>query len=128
MIRNFTIVRPKIGDALVLLLCVLLIPISVMAVKQNPAKATAVKITSSDSTPRTYPLHPDRTLNIEGRLGISVIEIVDGSARFAASPCAGQQCVLSGWHRHSGDGMACLPNRVAMTLVAQRDDFDGMNY
>jgi hypothetical protein len=128
MIKNLTFTRPGIGDVIVLLLCILLIPASVIAMKQNPASVTAVQILSPGKETQILPLHPDRILEVKGRLGISVIEILDGTARFISSPCTGQHCVLSGWHRHSGDGMACLPNRVAITLVAKQDDFDGMNF
>lgn len=128
MIKDLTIVRPRIGDIVILLLCVLLIPASVMAVKPDPAAAMAVQIVSPGNGEQIVPLHPGRKLEVEGRLGTSVIEILDGAVRFVSSPCSAQLCVLSGWHVHSGDGMACLPNRVAITLVAKQDDFDGMNF
>jgi len=120
--------RPTIGDILVVLLCLLLIPASLLAVRQVRTQATAVRITVGDQPPRVYPLHPDRRIEVEGRLGVSIIELHDGQARFAASPCTGQQCVLSGWHQHPGDGMVCLPNRVTMSLIGAREQYDGMNF
>jgi hypothetical protein len=98
-----------------------------MSGRNDDTAATALRITSNGQT-TIYPLTPDRRLEIKGRLGISVIELRGGRARFVASPCPGQLCVLSGWHSHSGDGMACLPNRVAMSLIAEQETFDGMNF
>ena len=123
-----TIERPAPGDIVILLMCLLLIPASLLATRGDESEATAVRITAPDQPPRSYPLHPNRRIEVEGRLGTSVIEIRDGRARFVSSPCSGQQCVLSGWHDHSGDGMVCLPNRVGMTLVGQQQRYDGMNF
>ena len=128
MIKFLTPEMPRPGDLMILALCVALVPASYLAVRQNPNAPTAVRISTPKATDRIYPLQPDRTLKIEGQLGTSVIEVQQGKVRFVASPCDGKHCVLSGWHRHSGSGMACLPNRVAISLVARQEDFDGMNY
>lgn len=123
-----TITRPGIGDLAILLLCLMLIPLSLHWLGKARSVPDAIRITSPDTTSKVYPLAPDRTLHVNGRLGTSSIEISNGSARFTSSPCSGKHCVLSGWHSRSGSGMACLPNRVAMTLLAPDDTYDGLNY
>lgn len=128
MIMGLPIDRPTSGDIVVILLCLSLIPASLLAVNREQTRATAVRITAPGKPPAIYPLHPDRRIEVKGRLGPVVIELRDGQARFAASSCSGQQCVLSGWHTHSGDGMACLPNHVTLTLIAEDERFDGMNF
>ncbi len=73
-----------------------------------------------DTLVATYPL-PQKGENpihfqVEGELGLSDIIIDQQGARIASSPCASQRCVLSGPHRHAGDLIACVPNRILITL------------
>jgi hypothetical protein len=69
-----------------------------------------------------------RTLEIEGRLGISRIEIRDGQARFVTSPCHGKYCIHSGWLRRGGDVSACLPNGISLEMAGVNRAYDSVNY
>jgi len=73
-----------------------------------------------DTLVATYPLpqkgEPPIHLQVVGELGLSDIMINQQGARFATSPCPSQRCVLSGPHRHAGDLIACVPNRILITL------------
>jgi len=68
----------------------------------------------------TYPLpvsgQPAIHFEAQGELGLSDIVIDQDGARIAASPCTTQQCVLSGAHRHAGDMIACVPNRILVAI------------
>jgi len=57
-----------------------------------------------------------------GDLGISeiVIDIDAKGVRMTASPCTSKRCVLSGTHRHAGDLIACVPNRILVTIRGSR--------
>lgn len=46
-------------------------------------------------------------------------EVRDGAIAFAASDCPGQECVHAGWLRAPGSSMACLPNKVSVTLSGE---------
>jgi len=48
--------------------------------------------------------------------------------RFVQSPCTGKFCIHSGWLRHSGEVMACLPNGVFVELVGGERRFDSINF
>jgi len=64
---------------------------------------------------------------VEGDLGPSEIIIDEHGARIAASPCSSQRCVLSGAHTHAGDIIACVPNRILITLRgSDRTAFDAI--
>lgn len=69
---------------------------------------------------------------IQGVLGESVIEVRDGQARFVSSPCRNQVCVHHGWAQHSGELLACLPNRIALVLAGNAaqpaNDIDAVNF
>lgn len=74
------------------------------------------------------PLSAERILEIEGPLGVSVIEIAGGGARFLSSPCPNQYCVHSGWLRAGGALAACLPNRIALGLTGGDRHWDSINF
>jgi len=79
----------------------------------------------------SYPLpqkgEPPVHLQVKGELGLSDIVIDQQGARFTASPCPSQRCVLSGPHRHAGDMIACVPNRILITLRGHSDSaFDAI--
>jgi len=57
----------------------------------------------------------------EGDLGISEIVIDGNGVRMTSSPCNSKRCVLSGTHRHAGDLIACVPNRILVTIRGSRD-------
>ena len=68
----------------------------------------------------TYPLplagEPAKSFQIEGELGTSEILLDADGVRMLSSPCSAQRCVYSGAHRHAGDMIACVPNRILITI------------
>jgi len=121
-------IKMKIGDWVILLFSLFLIPMSWSMTKQQPGETTAVKITVADTSPATYSIMENHQIKVTGELGDSIIEIHDGKVRFIHSPCSGKVCILSGWHQQSGDHIACLPNKVGVSLLSQEDRFDGINF
>jgi hypothetical protein len=63
-----------------------------------------------------FPLDARETLAARGPLGDTVIELRDGAARVLSSPCANQSCVAAGAARSPGAWLACLPNRVMVSV------------
>jgi hypothetical protein len=121
-------IEMKPGDWLVLIFSLLLIPLSWSLIDHPSAETSAIEITVADASPTTYSIMQQTQINVAGELGHSVIEIRDGKVRFTNSPCSGKVCILSGWHQHSGDHIVCLPNRVSISLLAEQDRFDGINF
>ena len=73
-----------------------------------------------------YPVDANETINTEGPLGTTVIEISGGSARITASPCLNQTCIASGSIRRPGQWAACLPNRV-MLYIGEGESKNGVD-
>ncbi len=46
-------------------------------------------------------------------------EVKNGAIRFAESDCPGQECVHAGWLSAPGSSMACLPNKISVTLTGE---------
>jgi hypothetical protein len=73
--------------------------------------ASQVVIQTEDAT-YLYPLDQDRTVEVTGPIGATVIEILDGEVRVANSDCRDKICVAAGWLDSAGEWAACMPNRV----------------
>lgn len=105
------------ADLVVLLGAALLVGVSAAAFWQDRGLAAHVEIRVDDGEPRRYPLSQDRHIHVEGRLGVSELEIRDGRVRFVSGPCRNKVCIHSGWLSASGDATACLPNHVSIALT-----------
>ncbi len=73
-------------------------------------------------------LYQDRYLDVEGKLGISKLEIKDGKIRFVSSPCDTKQCIHQGWIQQSGEIVACVPNTISVRILGPDPRFDTMNF
>ena len=109
------------ADRLLLLVALLCIASSWFIIQAKIAAGPAMaEIYHGDRLLATYPLpqqgEPAIQLQIEGELGLSDIVIDEQGARIASSPCTSQRCVLSGSHKHAGDIIACVPNKILITL------------
>lgn len=81
-----------------------------------------VSIYHDDTLLAVYPLPENgKAIHFQagGEIGVSEILINAHGARFTSSPCTSQRCVLSGVHRHAGDIIACVPNRILVSIRGQ---------
>ena len=69
-----------------------------------------------------YPLDADTILRVPGPLGETVVEIEDGSVRVISSPCPEKICVKTGRISKPGQWIACLPNRVFISIRGRRSE------
>ncbi|MDQ7074434.1 MAG: NusG domain II-containing protein [Gammaproteobacteria bacterium] len=93
---------------------------------QKPASHALIQVQKEE--PRSASLQHRQLLHINGKIGISTIEIKDGFARFIDSPCRSKVCIHYGWLKHSGEVIACLPNSVTLSLVGGDSRFDSINF
>jgi hypothetical protein len=63
-----------------------------------------------------FPGDAEETVAVPGPLGDTVVEIRGGQARVLSSPCQNQTCVAAGAVRSHGQWVACLPNRVLVSV------------
>ncbi|MDQ6999432.1 MAG: NusG domain II-containing protein [Mariprofundus sp.] len=117
----FDILKGTWTDRLLLLVSLVAIVVGWIMIQAYISSGPAMAdIYHADTLVATYPLpqkgEPPIHLQVEGELGLSEIVIDEQGARIASSPCATQRCVLSGPHRHAGDMVACVPNRILIAL------------
>lgn len=73
-------------------------------------------VQSSAGGEYVFPLDRDGLYNVAGLHGDSVIEVLDGKARFKDSPCPNKTCVQQGFISLPGEWAACLPNDVFIMI------------
>lgn len=116
------------ADRLLIIAVLVLLPWLYLQTWSDSGNPTGVEIRVGKHAPTTESLVVDRTINVPGPLGDSVIEIKNQRARFRASPCSRKVCVHSGWLETAGALAACLPNRISIRLLGQRLPFDAINF
>ena len=85
----------------------------------------------SDKLVKKISLGKNNTISVDGVLGKSTLLIENGKVRFTESPCSAKVCINKGWHNHSGDFNACLPNEVSFEIIGStktQQTFDSMNF
>jgi hypothetical protein len=115
------------GDKIVIGLVLILGVVALAAVKigfNRPYQGKYVVITNlHDGSVSKLPLEADaQSVKVKGALGYSKVEVEDGMARIASSPCPDQICVhVFGWISRDGEISVCLPNGVMLQIEDPAD-------
>lgn len=116
------------GDFLVALLSLGALPMVYRAQWGRGGEAAFALVRTADATPSRLPLDQSGRHVVPGPLGETIIEIEQGRARIAASPCTNQSCVRAGWIEHTGAATACIPNRISLRIDGHGPGFDTLHY
>lgn len=103
------------GDWLVVLLLLSVALAGTAWVAAGPA-GTRVVVTSGGRTCFVAPLDQPRSVDLSGPLGSTHLVIADQGVRITDSPCPHKICVAMGPARHTGDLLACVPNRILVRI------------
>ncbi|MFO0753703.1 MAG: NusG domain II-containing protein [Thermodesulfovibrionales bacterium] len=107
--------KATFADRMLLLFLLFLSLYSFFFVRQALPQGSELEIEVSGELRYAVPLSADRTVEVEGPLGRTVIEIRHGRARVTDSPCRNRICMHQGWIRSGA--VVCLPNRVMMRVT-----------
>lgn len=119
----------KLGDKLVLIGGLLFVVWLYAAFWFSPAGlSNFAQVTVAGKEQRLVNLKEDGIVEMEGQLGISKLEIADGRIRFLESPCPNKICIHAGWLEEGSKIATCLPNRIAVEVVANKTLFDSINF
>jgi len=100
------------GDKILIVLCILFNAGLIYYFGSGMGQGSWVVIDVAQKRVARYSLSKDRIADVEGRLGMTRIEIRDGKARILRSPCKLKVCINSGYIQYAGRTSVCLPNRV----------------
>jgi len=110
----------KYLDTVVILLAVAVTGFSVFTAYVKPENATEVLIQGAEQQ-WIFPLDAEESIDVQGPLGITVVRIHGNEAWIESSPCENQTCITMGHAKAGGDWVACLPNRVFVTIEGSDD-------
>jgi len=57
-----------------------------------------------------------QTIELEGPLGVSLIEVDGDKVRMVSSPCPDKLCVKQGWVQQPGKAVVCVPNQISVAV------------
>ncbi len=110
--------KPILSKADILLfILIAVIAVSGMILLSGSGGAQTAVIRQNGQIVKEVQLDADQSFWI----GSVRFEVKSGSIRFAESNCAGQECVHAGWLSSPGSSMACLPNRISVTLSGKSE-------
>jgi hypothetical protein len=113
-------------DYLVTLIAVAFTSASAFFIYGGSDDALFVTVSAGDNGVHwVHPLSATERFAVSGPLGDTIIEIKDGRARITASPCENKTCITAGAINTEGAFVACLPNRVILTVESRAGEGRG---
>jgi hypothetical protein len=117
----------KAGDFFTLGVVVIMLAWLCIVLWQQNAGSTLI-VRSKGAVVSELSLARNRTLSIDGPLGITTIEVQNQRARITSDPSPRQYCVRQGWLERAGEIALCLPNQVSIEIAAADKRVDSLNY
>ncbi|MCA1975249.1 MAG: NusG domain II-containing protein [Caenispirillum sp.] len=74
------------------------------------------------------PLTRAARIEVQGALGVSVIEVQPGRARVAADPGPRQYCVRQGWLTQPNAIAICAPSHISLSIAGRASSHDSLAY
>lgn len=124
---NFPNLYIKPGDVLVLLMASLFTVWLFIGAWLKPVGDTITVRAQGKLMVRTT-LDRDADYEVQGRLGLSRIEVRHGRARVASDPGPRQICVKQGWVSRAGEAALCLANQITLEVSGVGKGFDSVTY
>ena len=119
--------RLKPGDWLVLGTGMLVVA-WLFATLWHGGRADHVIVRSGGKIVAETSLLQDRSIAVQGPLGVSLIKIQQQRVRVASDPSPRQYCVKQGWLKRAGEVAVCLPNQVSVEIAGAQKMYDSLNY
>lgn len=115
------------GDGFVIIISIIAVSILFNTLWLGEA-ASKVQIRSGSQIFSTLSLNQQRTLEVPGPLGNTIVAIDNGKVRVVSDPSPRQYCVKQGWLEQAGQVAMCLPNQVSVELIGNKKLYDSLNY
>ena len=120
--------RLRLFDYIAAVVVIGLIVAASITVYSSGSDASLVRV-QTEKGEFVYDLAADVSLDFEGPIGITHVEIMDGKAKITSSPCREQICVNTGALDSAGDWAACLPNRIVIEITGTDEaEVDVLSY
>jgi hypothetical protein len=128
--------KTKVKGDLILVVVLLLVGASVLLYNQvilpQRAPGTTVLIEIDGKVVSELALSKDTgPMRFDTEQGFNVVEIRGGQVRVADADCPDKICVNTGWRRHVGQVIVCMPHYFVVRIAGDAgglDDLDGFTY
>ena len=117
----------KIGDWFIIILFCALIIISTKFLWNLP-QGKYLEIYKNNEILATYSLNQKITKIIDGEKGETKITIDNGKVRFSSAPCAKKYCIHQGWINKANQIIICIPNKISISILGGKKNYDSINY
>jgi hypothetical protein len=67
-----------------------------------------------------------KEIMMQGLKGPFAFEIKDEKVRMKDSTCPNKLCVKMGWIRQEGQVVCCIPNRVVLKIIGEKEMYDAL--
>jgi hypothetical protein len=116
---NGSRVRIKALDYLIFFFALLIVALIAFQSYARGEGTPEVVISGADGQ-WIYALDAEATVKVPGPLGSTVVSVAGGSVQVLDSPCAEKICVRTGRISKPGQWIACLPNRVFVSIRGKK--------
>jgi hypothetical protein len=111
--------RATLGDK-ILIVCFVLINVYLFSKMGMGTAGDWVVIERNQQEVSRHRLSENRVIPVQGKLGITEVEIVNGKARIRHSPCKNKICIKAGDIQYADRLIACLPNRIVVRVIGEK--------
>lgn len=115
----------KPGDYIVFVLAIAFVVFLFFRYYASGSSGTRVEIVGI-SFHGEFALDQRRSIEVEGPLGRTRIEVGKGEVWISESPCKEKLCVKMGRIKREGEQIVCLPNRVVVGIKGNGGNIDGI--
>jgi hypothetical protein len=117
----------KVGDwFIIILFCALIIIITKLL--WNLPQGEYLEIYKNNEILAVYSLNQKITKIINGEKGETKITIDNGKVRFSSAPCAKKYCIHQGWINKANQIIICIPNKISISILGGKKNYDSINY
>ena len=117
----------KTGDWFIIILFCALIIISTKFLWNLP-QGEYLQIYKNNEILATYSLNQKVTKIINGEKGETKIIIDNGKVRFTSAPCTKKYCIHQGWINKANQIIICIPNKISISILGAKRNYDSINY
>lgn len=110
------------GDcfAIAFVLILALLTAAAFISRESGSENAVVQVWLDGTLVRELPLSANESFECTGEY-TNLVAVQNGKAAIVESDCPGADCVHSGWIRHSGRSIVCLPNRLEIRITGRTD-------
>ncbi len=121
-----TVIRKTtIADRLLFLFLITASAAGIFVSREAMPKGSDVIVEIGGKTAYAFALDTDRTFQVPGPFGITVVEIKDRKVRVKEAHCPNRLCEKQGWVARGA--IVCLPNRIVISVGGKANMPNGVD-